>query len=37
MKKVFFAALTALISTTGAMAQNKTFNYNVHQVSYNLL
>ena len=29
MKKVFFAALTALISTTGAMAQNKTFNYNV--------
>ena len=29
MKKVIFAALAALISTTGAMAQNKTFNYNV--------
>ena len=29
MKKVIFAAFAALISTTGAMAQNKTFNYNV--------
>lgn len=29
MKKVLFAAMAALISTSGAMAQNTSFNYNV--------